>query len=145
MRQDTWPCIWQLDTRSQGQSLKDIFSEHFVMQPKPKTNAIIWTHLSQTQSSFRKMSNFLSSCFLLVYNVCSYFLTVWNGMNEGKLQRLTPTGLKKKKKKRLEIKEQIHSTCTEFVFSFHVTAFIHSKQMRNSTSLHPWNNAVFMH
>lgn len=39
--------------------------------------------------------------------------------------------------------EQIYSVCTEFVFSLHFTAFIHSKQMRNSMLLQAQNNTVF--
>lgn len=89
MRQDTWPRIWQLHT---WDSLKEI---PFLNSLKcSRTNAISRTQLRQTQGSSRTTSNFLPGCCLLVYRVCSYFLTAWNGMNKGKLQRLTPTGLK---------------------------------------------------
>lgn len=96
--------------------------------------------MRQTQENSRITCNFLPSCSLLVY-VCCYFLTVWNGMNEGKLQRLTPTGLKKARNERV----RENSTCKEFVFSVRVTAFVHSNQMRKSILLHSQNNTVFMH
>lgn len=78
---------------------------------------------------------------LLVYHVCSYFLTVWNGMNKGKLQRLTPTGLKENMKAE---HKQIHSVCTEFIFSLHVTAFKHWNQMRNNMLLQAQENTVVL-